>query len=190
MQTDLELVKKAQLGSGAAFKELVRQHQQIVYNLAYDLTGSREDAQDLSQEVFIRVYERLDSFRGDSRFSSWLYRITMNMWINNKKRKNFQVLKMSTPLEHFTDSTGNSFQPGHPDNPEQKADMAMISDHITRAMTALSAKEKSVFVLRQFHDQELDEIAHILGISLGTVKSTLFRSLKKMQKELSFLQSH
>ncbi|HPG41968.1 MAG TPA: RNA polymerase sigma factor [bacterium] len=190
MQTDLELVNKARLGSGAAFKELVRQHQQIVYNLAYDLTGSREDAQDLSQDVFIRAFERLDSFRGESRFSSWLYRITMNMWMNNKKRKNFQVLKMSDSLESFSDNTGKSYQPNYPDNPEVKADMAMINDHITRAMTVLSAKEKSVFVLRQFHDQGLDEIANILGISLGTVKSTLFRSLKKMQKQLSFLQSH
>jgi RNA polymerase sigma-70 factor, ECF subfamily len=189
MQTDIELVKKAQLGSGAAFKELVQQHQKIVFNLAYDLTGNREDAKDLSQDVFIRVYHHLDSFRGDSLFSSWLYRITMNMWLNNNKSKNFKIRKMSTSLEKFPESVEQWQDSSQHSNPEQRVDMAMINDYITRAMAALSPKEKSVFVLRQFHEQGLQEIAEILGISVGTVKSTLFRSLKKMQKELSFLRS-
>ena len=182
MPNDYELIQQARNGRRLAFRDLVIRYQKTAYYFAYGLTGNHDDAQDLSQEVFLQIYRSLDSFRGDSRFSTWLYRITVNTWHNLNRKRN---VKMRTLLDPLNDTAVHS-SPQSNETPEHETERSLLYDHIQQATKKLSEKEKAVFVLRQFQDQKLDDIAKILNIKVGTVKSLLFRALKKMQKELAF----
>ena len=185
MPNDFELIQQAQQGHRLAFRDLVLRYQKRAYYFAYDLTGNHFDAQDLSQEVFMQIYNSLENYRGESQFSTWLYRITVNTWSNSKRRRN---AKMRALLDTLEDTNIDIQQSKDLSSPEQQTDQSLMYEHIQQATNRLSPKEKSVFVLRQFQDQKLEDIAEILNIKIGTVKSLLFRALKKMQKELSFYQ--
>lgn len=182
MPNDNELIRLAQQGQRLAFRDLVRRYQKTAYYFALDLTGNHDDAQDLSQEVFVQIYQSINRFRGESKFSTWLYRITLNTWTNQKRKRN---ARMHSLVDPFSETTVHLQAHDHNSSPEQETDCALIYDHIRQAARVLSPKEKSVFFLRQFQEQKLQEIAEILGVKVGTVKSLLFRALKKMQKELA-----
>jgi RNA polymerase sigma-70 factor (ECF subfamily) len=177
------LVERACNGDLAAFRELVERHQQRVYFLALDLTGNHHDAEDVSQEVFIKAYQSLHAFRGDAKLSSWLYRIAVNACINKRRKKSLSVMSLQ---ENFDDSTAVDVPFSVGDNPERSAESSLMQVHIERALRRLPARQRAVFVLRHYHDLPLKEIAHILKISEGTVKSLLFRGIRRLQKELAF----
>lgn len=180
MPNDFELIQQAQLDHRMAFRDLVTRHQKTAYYFAYNLTGNHDDAADLSQDVFIQIYHSLDRFRGESKFETWLYRITINTWMNMKRRKNVKLHTLIESLDHegITLMAADS-------SPEHDTEQSLLYERIQKAMNKLSPKEKFVFVLRQLEDQKLEVIANILNIKIGTVKSLLFRALKKMQKELA-----
>lgn len=182
MPEDFDLVHKAQTGNTAAFRELVLRYQKTAYYFALDLTGNHQDAEDLSQDVFVAIYQALPGFRGEAAFSTWLYRITVNTWYRQRRRRNAAANPDSLDdlSIHIADDDSHS--------PENRMENRLMHEHVQRAMRRLSPQEKAVFVLRQKHEQKLDEIAGILNLKTGTVKSLLFRALKKMQKELSFYQ--
>jgi len=179
------LVERARNGEIGAFRELVERYKKKIYYLALDLTGNHHDAEDLSQEVFIKAYRSLKNFRGDAKFNSWLYRIAVNTCISQKRKKSLSSMTLQedfdseTDQKHFTE--GASFH-----NPERSAEAGLIQQHINNALQRLTPRERSVFVLRHYNDLPLKEIAHILKISEGTVKSMLFRAIKRLQKEVSF----
>jgi len=184
MPNDFELITLAQQGHRVAFRDLVLRHQKTAYYFAYNLTGNHVDAEDLSQEVFMQIYNALDSFRGDSKFSTWLYRITFNTWTNMKRRRNSRLQTLFDPLDESHIQINSKSQI----SPEHETDNSLLYEHIQKATKKLSVREKSVFVLRQFENQKLEDIAEILNIKVGTVKSLLFRALMKMRKELAFYQ--
>lgn len=175
-------IDQAKEGDMNAFRQLVENHKVRLYNLAYDLTGNRHDAEDLSQDVFIKVFNSLHKYRGESKFSSWLYRITVNTWINMRKSKHYKAQKMTEELqeEHFLMNT-NSIA-----NPEKDTESILIQNSIQSALSGLSPREKSIFVLRHYNDLKIADISKSLGISVGSVKTLLFRAIKKMQKNLSY----
>ena len=186
MKEEHELVQRAKGGEMSAFRELVEHHKKKIYYLAYDLSGNHYDAEDLSQEVFIRAFRSLKNFRGDASWSSYLYRITVNVAISHNRKKSVARLLLSNNLEedHQTEiesGDGESIQ-----NPESSAGASLMQRHLANALGKLSSRERSIFVLRHYHDLPLKEIAQSLQINLGTVKSLLFRALKKLQKELAF----
>jgi RNA polymerase sigma-70 factor (ECF subfamily) len=184
MIDDFELIQQAQRGNRLAFRDLVKRHQKTAFYFAYSLTGNFTDAEDLSQDAFIQIYRSLDRFRGDSKFTTWLYRITFNTWSNMKRQKNSKIRSLVDSMDDdhvFVNSEAHS-------SPEHETDKTLLYEHIQHATKRLSPQEKSVFVMRQFQDLKLDDIADIMNIKIGTVKSLLFRALKKMQKELAFYQ--
>ena len=175
-------IDQAKEGDMNAFRQLVENHKVRLYNLAYDLTGNRHDAEDLSQDVFIKVFNSLHKYRGESKFSSWLYRITVNTWINMRKSKHYKAQKMTEELqeEHLLMNTNSNA------NPEKDTESNLIQNSIQSALSGLSPREKSIFVLRHYNDLKIADISKSLGISVGSVKTLLFRAIKKMQKNLSY----
>jgi len=179
------LIDRAQQGEMEAFRELVERSKINVYRLAYDLTGNRHDAEDLSQDVFVKAYRSLRLFRGDAKWSTWLYRITVNAAMDRKKTKAQKYLTYHDPSAGEKDD--QELMPHDPEpSPDRLTDAGLIRGNIERALEALSAKERSVFVLRHYHDLSLRQIAETMGISEGTVKSFLFRAIRRLRKSLDF----
>ncbi len=178
------LIDRAQEGDGEAFRHLVERSNLNVYRLAYDMTGNRHDAEDLVQEVYIRAYRSLGNFRREAKWSTWLYRITMNICLDHRNSK------ARRPLD-YSETIGEVEESEHPRNParvtpDREAESSMIREHIDRALEALPPQERSVFVLRHYHDLPLREIAETLQVAEGTVKSHLFRALQRLRQELAF----
>jgi RNA polymerase sigma-70 factor (ECF subfamily) len=179
-------VEPADNGDMAVFCELVKNNRDKIFRLAYDLTGNRRDAEDLSQEVFTKVYRSFGTFRGDSDAGSWLYRITVNCWTDRKRRK-------SLPTADFNDEISREYSNHNwpaaehaTDNPEHVLQMTTIQVHIDQALRKLTKKQRAIFVLHHYNGLPIKEIAAIFMMSEGTVKSLLHRSLKKLRRELSF----
>jgi len=180
------LVERLQRGEPAAFRELVCGYQRDVYALAYDLTGSHHDAEDLSQDVFIKALRAIGSFRADAKLGSWLYRITMNAYIDSRRRKPVAFVSLDagaaddgseTPPLELVDAAAP--------RPDRRAGAARLQADVESALSVLSAQERSVFVLRHYHDLQIREIADSLSIAEGSVKSLLFRAVRKLRDRLS-----
>lgn len=178
------LIERAQRGELHAFRELVERSKINVYRLAYDLTGSRHDAEDLSQDVFVKAYRSLHQFRHDAKWSTWLYRITVNTCMDRRKVKSFTQLSFHDDIDEGV--VAGAMKHSSSVSPEKSAEAGLIRQEIEKALDRLTAKERSVFVLRHYHDQSLKQISETLGISEGTVKSFLFRAIRRLQKTLAF----
>ncbi len=186
MEQELKTIKQAQNGEKAAFRQLVETHKKLIYYLAYDLTGNQQDAEDLSQEVFMKAYKSLAKFRGESKFSSWLRRITVNLFIDMKRSKQYKSRKIQDQYDEHEFEMTNKVNTNEEFNSETKTEAGLLQQNIQLAMNSLSPKEKSVFVMRHFNGLKNREIGESLNISVGTVKSQLFRAVKKLQKNLEF----
>jgi RNA polymerase sigma-70 factor, ECF subfamily len=191
MTQHLEVNRATDL-STVSFHELVERHKKGMYYLALDLTGNHHDAEDLSQEVFIKAHKGLRTFRGDSSELTWLRRIAINTYLNQKRKKAFSMLRFFKEAsdERSPESGVSLSDVESRDRPTDSAiDQSILRAHIDRALGKLSPGEKTAFVLRHFHDQALKEIAGHMSIADGTVKSLLFRATRKMQKELEGLKT-
>lgn len=180
------LVKAAQGGDQGAFAELVRRYDRSVLRVALRLLSSREDAQDAYQEAFLKVYRKLDTFRFQCRFHTWLYRITTNVCLDQlrrrKSRREFGVFEKDeqagrSPLHRAADTRPAS-------SPEQMLGSGEISTRITTALDKLTDRERIVFVLRHYEGMRLRPIGEACGMSEESAKQSLFRATKKMRKEL------
>lgn len=182
MQEEKILIERIKKGDDEAMEAVVKTYKRKLYNLAYDLTNNNADAEDLVQDVFFKAFSQIHKFRGESALGTWLHRITVNQYLDIKKRKSFMILKHR---EEISESSEGICPPsGH--NPATDFENQEISDHINSALSKLSRREKHVFIFRHYNECQLNEIAEILKISEGTVKSLLFRALKKMRKELAY----
>lgn len=186
MTDERELIDRAQRGDMESFRLLVERARANVYRLAYDLTSNRHDAEDLSQEVFLKVYRSLQQFRGDAKWSSWLYRITVNTCCDHYKSSTTKIMKRTEDIEN--DKSNNIFC-SDAALPDKSADAKMIQENIDRALHQLTSRERSVFVLRHYHDLPLKQIAETLEITDGTVKTLLFRAIQKLRQELAFYKN-
>jgi RNA polymerase sigma-70 factor (ECF subfamily) len=179
------LIERSKRGDMQAFRELVEQSKVKVFGLAYNLTGNRHDAEDLSQDVFVKAYRSLPKFRGDAKWSTWLYRITVNTCMDRGRLSANKATEV--PYERGNDDPPNGMDCDRSSiAPDRKAESSMIQQHIETALQALSGQERAVFVLRHYHDFSLKQIAQTLEIAEGTVKSYLFRAIQQLQQELSF----
>jgi RNA polymerase sigma-70 factor (ECF subfamily) len=171
-------------GEPGAFREFVEAYKKRIYGLAFELTRSHTDAEDISQSVFIKVYRGMGTFKKDARLSSWLYRITVNAAMDHLRKRPFFPPEQaaSVPGRFADDSLARRDRP--PADPTREAETALLRGKIDAALGRISDREKTVFLLRHDHDLSLKEIAEALGLTLGSVKSYLFRSIKKLQKEL------
>jgi RNA polymerase sigma-70 factor (ECF subfamily) len=180
-QDEQAVIKQAQGGNILAFEALVKRYDKHVLQLAYSLVNNTQDAQEVYQEVFVRVFKNLKRFKFQSQFSTWLYRVVVNYCINFNKRKS---------RAKFFSLDGQAGEPDHEwkkamkdgtRSPEESVLNQELSDSIELALEQLSARQKTVFVLRHYHGHKLQEIAQIMKCSEGTVKNYLFRATQKMQ---------
>jgi RNA polymerase sigma-70 factor (ECF subfamily) len=178
------LLERARNQEAPALQEFVEQYKQQVYFLALDLTGNHHDAEDLSQEVFMKAFTAIQTFRGDSKLSSWLHRITVNTFIDQKRKSSFRIFQLQRTADKDNETKEPEAVYTGPD-PQQSLEQKRLQSDIRNALVHLSAQQKSVFVLRHYQELTLKEIAEILHISEGTVKSLMFRAIRKMQKALS-----
>ena len=175
---DATLTSFAQTGRMEAFEELVRRYRNDVFGLAHHFVHNREDAWDLSQEVFIKAHRALRSFRGDASFKTWLMRITANQCKDFLKKRRVKTV----PLEPVSESLATSSR--LPD-PGQAAVARETADAILDVLGTLPFKHRSVFILREFEDMSYEEMSRVLGCSLGTVMSRLHHARKKLREGLA-----
>jgi RNA polymerase sigma-70 factor (ECF subfamily) len=180
------LVKKAQNNDLSAFDELVRLFQNKIYALCVRLTGNHADAQDLAQEAFIRAYRALGSFRNEADFGTWLHRITMNVWLNFR-RKNSGRQAMLSLDEPYKDGDGGEFQrekAAGDDDPLQLLEKNEFKKLVRAALDELSDEHKAVLVLRDIEGYSYEEVSDMVDCSLGTVKSRLSRAREMMRRRM------
>ncbi len=182
------LIERAQKGDRYAFRELVESAKENVFRLAYDLTGNRHDAEDVSQEVFIKAYRALPQFRCEARWSSWLYRITVNTCYDYNSSQSRKKIDYRDEIGNEGMMNNETILPS-PKATDSLAESSLIQAHIESALHQLTTPERSVFILRQYYDLQLKQIADILEVTEGTVKTLLFRSIRKLQQKLAFYKT-
>ncbi len=166
-------------GDVNAFEVLVKEYEKNVYNLALRMTGNSEDAADMSQEAFIKAYNSLSSFRGDSKFSVWLYRIVSNVcldYLRSRTRK--PTVSLSTENDD-----GEEIELDIADetqSPEFLFDRRLTRDAVRRGLAALPPDHREILLLREIQGLSYEEIAAALELEAGTVKSRIFRARKKL----------
>ena len=180
-----QLVDKSKRGDMEAFGMLIKRHEKGVYNLAYRMLKNVEDARDAAQEIFLKVFASLNSFRGESRFTTWLYRIATNECINRLKRPRF------LSLEELRREYENEMKPIEPPQlidtsplPEELAERHEIQKLVHKAMDELPDHYRLVITLRHFQGFSYDEISEALDLPVGTVKTYLFRAKKTLKTKL------
>lgn len=171
-----KLLDSARRGDDKAFREIVRRYEAVVARTIKGMLGDCAEAEDIGQEVFVRFYSALNSFRGDSGIATYLTRIAINLSINELKRRRRKLRIFSTkPLDEYS-------------NIKDLKDSSNIErEEIIRALDSLDAKSKAVIVLRLINGYSTEETASILGIPMGTVLSRLSRAQKKL---MALLQDH
>jgi len=183
-EEEIVLIKKVLAGDGDAFEALMLDNQKKMYNLALKMSGNETDALDLSQEIFIKAYTSLSSFRMDCRFSVWLYRIAYNVCIDYTRKKKRE---MTIPLS-YTDEDGDEEEFEVPDirySPETELEKKETREAIKKALDSLSPEHKQVIIMREFSSMSYTQIADVLGISEGTVKSRIARARTTLAKILA-----
>ncbi|MCK5675690.1 MAG: sigma-70 family RNA polymerase sigma factor [Verrucomicrobia bacterium] len=183
--TDEELVLKSQQGDMCAFDELVERYHGKIYGLTYNMTSNREDAEDLTQEVFVKAFEALPRFRSKSSFYTWLYRIAVNKTINYRKKRN---RKRALSLDQFdqeikADETYHDLTAKG--SPLRNISLSELQEKLNEALQHLSEKHRTVVVMHDMQGVPHDEIAKVVKASVGTVRSRLFYARRQMQAELT-----
>lgn len=183
MEAVRQLIYRAQKKDLTAFEQLVEMYQGRVYALAQKLEGNPTDAQDLAQEAFIRAYRALDSFRGDADFGTWLHRITVNVWLNTKRKTRVDAVSLDEPI-HTAEGSMPREVPSWDHDPESILMDLQMSELMQKALDDLSKEQKAVLLLRELEDLSYDEIAVTLNCSLGTVRSRLSRAKDALRKRV------
>ncbi len=186
LANEAELVTEARLGNAEAFTTLVRQYDRNIYRLALNITGNKEDAEDVLQETMLKAYTKLPQFQGDSRFYTWLVRIAVNEALMKlRKRSGDKTVPLDEPIE----SNESSFIPREiedwDDNPEQRFAKQELHDILDRVITRLEPQFRTVFVLRDIEDLSTEETARIMGLSVPAVKSRLLRARLRVRELLN-----
>jgi len=176
------LVERIQSGRTALFAELIGRYQDRLYNLAYRLTGSHEDAADLSQETFTKALKSISQFRHDARFSTWLTRIMINI-LNDWKAKNRRERDQREGLQDLLQRSQAAEMINRSD-PQMKAENQEMVRLFWQAVDILDLKYKQVLLLRDIEQLSYEEIAQMLRISSGTVRSRLFRAREELRELL------
>ena len=180
---DQELVRLARKGDQRAFGELVQRYQSKIYRLARRMTETDEDAEDVLQEAFVKAYRSLRQFQGKSRFSTWLYRITVNLALMKLRKRRLESVSLDVPVSTEEGEVRRDFQNGGPD-PLAKLVSKESSEIIDRAIAELPPGYRAVFILRHVEGLSTGETAKILRVSVAAVKSRLHRTRIELREKL------
>jgi RNA polymerase sigma-70 factor (ECF subfamily) len=177
---DERVVEAARSGQHEAFEELVRRYRNQVFALSFHFLRNREEAWDLSQEVFIKAHRALGRFRGDAAFKTWLMRITANQCRDYLKKRRLDTVA-------FDPSRLPEQEVNPADAPDRRAEASELGKTIIEAVDSLPHKHRTAFVLREFQGLSYAEMAEAMDCSMGTVMSRLHHARKKLQKKLQTL---
>ena len=183
--SDIELVKKTVSGDRQAYRDLVEKYQQRIYSIAYGVLHNREDSLDVCQDVFIKAYRKLEKFRGESSFYTWLYRIAINMAIDYRRKRKIVVEVEYDDKIGTDDETEKPGITAQSEIPSETLDRKEINKLVMEAIQALPDEQKTVLILREIEGLAYDEIAKTTGISIGTVMSRLHYGRRKLREILA-----
>jgi len=179
------LIEKSIQGDSESFEKLILSCEKKVYNIALKILGNEADAYDAAQDTFIKVYKNLENFKGNSSFSTWVYRITSNVCLDiirkNKNKKN--TVSIDKEIE-FDDSDATFEIEDRNADTEEKILEKERSEALHKALSRLNPEQREILVLREFQNLSYDEIANVLNIGTGTVKSKISRARAALKNEL------
>jgi RNA polymerase sigma-70 factor, ECF subfamily len=179
------LVAKAKAGDAQAFTDLVNQYERKIYRLAKHITQNDEDAEDVLQETFLKAYEHLDNFQGNSKFYTWIVRIAVNESLMKlRKRKGDRTVPLDEPVDTGEEMVTREIAVWE-DNPEQRYSREEIQEILDKAVEGLKPDFRTVFMLRDIEELSTEETAETLGISVPAVKSRLLRARLALREKLT-----
>jgi len=185
---DRILVDRFKSGDQAAFDEMVTRYWDRIYAMVHQLLRNTQDAEEVTQDAFIRAHRGLVNFRGESAFSTWLYQIATNLARNRYwywwRRKRDKTVSFDQPVGNDTETTLAEIFPAEVETPDDITVTQEFVDRIGQAMEKLGAKHREILILRNIKNQSYEEIAEILGISVGTVKSRIARARESLRAKL------
>lgn len=179
MADDAQLIDETLVGDGAAFGKLVLKYQDRLFNTLTNVTGSREDAEDVAQEAFVQAYLKLSSFRRDSAFYTWLYRIAFNVAVTRQRKK-----RPARSLEATREAGGAEPIDGG-DSPDERMLREERSQRVHAALAAVSEEHRAILVLREMEGCCYETIAEVLDLPVGTVRSRLHRARMQLKDQLT-----
>ncbi len=178
------LIERAKKGDVSAFSELIKKYERYVLNLVYRTLGRAEDAEDIAQETFVKAYLHIKKFKGESKFSTWLSKIAMNLCMD-------KIRERSNREENLEEGVWLTIPQDNYYSPEETVERLEIQEKIKNAVSSLPEDLRMVFILREFEDLSYQEISEILNIPMGTVESRLHRArmrLKSLLKDLKTVE--
>ncbi|WP_139492049.1 RNA polymerase sigma factor SigW [Brevibacillus dissolubilis] len=180
------LVQRAKRGDREAFEELVEMYKDKIYSLAYRMVRNREEAEDIAQETFLRVYANFQNYNEEYKFSTWIYRIATNLCIDRgrKKKPHFSL------DEETQDDSGMDWYsrlPSKEKTPEEKVVVHELQETVQGALTQLNPKYRSIMILRYIEDLSLQEISDVLQLPITTIKTRIHRGREALRGKLKFM---
>jgi len=179
--TDEELVARSQGGDLESFNELIVRWERPIYALAYRVIGREEDARDVCQDTFLRAYRALPGFKGQAKFSSWLYRIALNLcrdWIRRQRRAPVSQMPEDIDAAELAAATEPT------ESIEDLVARRELSAIVEQAMAGLSEEQRTAIILKEYHGMTFQEIADLQGCPLSTVKTRLYQGLSQLRRQL------
>jgi RNA polymerase sigma-70 factor (ECF subfamily) len=180
--TDEELVARSVAGDTDSFNQLILRWERPIYALAYRQIGREDDARDVVQDAFLRAFRALPGFKGEAKFSSWLYRITLNLcrdWMRRQRRAPFVQPPEGVDVDDLVGSA-----PSQAESVETTVTRRDLSRHVASAMLVLPDEQRSAIILKEYHGLTFHEIAELQGCPLSTVKTRLYQGLTVLRREL------
>jgi RNA polymerase sigma-70 factor (ECF subfamily) len=180
-RTDEELVARSKTGDKESFDQLVKRWERPIFALAYRTLGREEEARDITQETFLRAFRALSGFKGDAKFSSWLYRIALNLcrdWMRKERRAPLVAVPEGVELEDLAAKGGPT------ETVEDLAARAELGREVARAMAFLPSEQRQAIILKEYHGLTFQEIADLMGCPLSTVKTRVYQGLSTLRNQL------
>jgi len=185
---DGELIERFKSGEKRTFDALVEKYFGRAYQIAYGVLGTREDAEEVAQDVFVRIHRALPRFRGDSEFTTWMYRIAVNLARNkyrwNKSRGGQRTISIDAPPDHREGAENGMDLPTDGMAPDEEADIKEFERRVMEELEKLPPLYREALVLRNIDEMSYEGIASLLGCKLGTIKSRIARAREELRKRL------
>jgi RNA polymerase sigma-70 factor (ECF subfamily) len=177
-----DLTEALRAGDVSAFEAVFQDYRKMVFKTAYLMTGRKEEAEDILQEVFVSVWRSRNTFNPEKgKLTTWIYRITVNQCLSRRRRKKLSLLSLEEKNINLPDT-----KPAK--QPEEILVTRLEYERLVKAMNVLDSRHRSVLILRYFNDLSYDEIAQVVGIPLGTVKSRVSQALRSLRTQMSIQQ--